>query len=78
MLHFYLLLEQKQLSYLKLGFLVLKKKDALVVQLVLITQMDKNVCGILRNSIMEEDLYNYLGTTIMLNFLNIISIIKIL
>lgn len=69
---------------LKLHFLLLldslkkEKMDVLTVMLVAITLWENNVLMILKNNIMEEDLYNYHGIIIMVIILNIFMVIEIL
>ena len=74
LLHFYPSLELRLLSFQNPGFLVPKKMGALNVQLVLITQTERNASGILRDNISEEDHYSCLGTIIMQDFLSIILV----
>ena len=51
-------MELRLLSFQNPGFLVPKKMGALNVQLVLITQTERNASGILRDNISEEDHYS--------------------
>ena len=65
-------MELRLLSFQNPGFLVPMKVGALNVQIVLITEKERNASGILRDNISEEDHYSCLGTIIMHYFLRII------